>query len=221
MLFAADFNRIAGNSAGWCPTDSADNVAAVTTLRIWDSGMKWANIETAPGIFDWSKMDLTVNTLATNSHCSMSVIYTLGNTPIWASACAGQPDPGPCLPGPTSSGFGGGVQCAPGDGSLDFSCTPPSDLASDGTGTNLQFQTFVAALTARYAGKIAYYEVWNEADSPNFWCPDSDPGNLRSAASRGWFAWDGTSTTSSIAPIPRQACSARRSMTSPRARGDG
>lgn len=173
MLFAADFNRIAGNSAGWCPTDSAGNVAAVTTLRIWDSGMKWANIETAPGVFDWSKMDLTVNTLATNSNCSMSIIYTLGNTPIWASACSGQPDPGPCLPGPTSSGFGGGVQCAPGDGSLDFSCTPPSDVASDGTGTDLQFQTFVAALAGRYAGKIAYYEVWNEADSPNFWCPDS------------------------------------------------
>ena len=57
MLFAADFNKIASNPKGWCPTDSAGNVAAVTTLRIWDSGMKWANIETAPGVYDWSKMD--------------------------------------------------------------------------------------------------------------------------------------------------------------------
>ncbi len=191
MLFAADFNKIASNPAGWCPTDSLGNVAAVTTLRIWDSGMKWANIETAPGTFDWTKMDKTVNTLATNSHCAMSVIYTLGNTPIWASACSGQPDPGPCLPGPTASGFGGGEQCAPGDGSLDFSCTPPSDLNSDGTGTDLQFQTFIAALVDRYAGKIAYYEVWNEADSPNFWCPDAGSpatcvGSIPRMVRMGW-----------------------------------
>ena len=140
-------------------------MAAVTTLRIWDSGMKWANIRTAPGVFDWSKMDQTVTVLAQNPNCAMSIIYTLGNTPIWASACSGQADPSLCLPGPTSSGFGGGVQCAPGDGSLDFSCTPPSDVNSDGTRTDPQFQTFIAALADRYAGKIAYYEVWNEADS--------------------------------------------------------
>jgi len=196
MLFAADFNRIAGNSAGWCPTDSAGNVAAVTTLRIWDSGMKWANIETAPGVYDWSKMDLTVNTLATNPNCTMGVIYTLGNTPIWASACSGQPDPSPCLPGPTTtcsggSCFGGGVECAPEDGTLDYSCTPPSDVNSDGTGTDQQFQTFIAALADRYAGKIAYYEVWNEADSPNFWCPDAGSpatcvGSIPRMVRMGW-----------------------------------
>ncbi len=49
MLFAADFNKISSNPAGWCPTDSQGNVGAVTTLRIWDSGMKWADIETASG----------------------------------------------------------------------------------------------------------------------------------------------------------------------------
>jgi hypothetical protein len=185
MLFAADFNRISGNTAGWCPTDSAGNVAAVTTLRIWDSGMKWADIETAPGTYDWTKIDLTVNTLATNPNCAMSVIYTVGNTPPWASACAGQPDPGTCLPGPTSSGYGGGVWCAPQDGTHDFSCTPPSDVASDGTGTDLQFQTFIAALADRYAGKIAYYEVWNEADSPNFWCPDPSAGTGSPATCTG------------------------------------
>ncbi len=120
-------------------------------------------------------MDLTVNTLATNPNCPMGVIYTVGNTPPWASACAGQVDPSPCLPGATASGFGGGSQCAPATGvpgPYDFSCTPPSDVASDGTGTDQQFQTFIATLADRYAGKIAYYEVWNEADSPNFWCPD-------------------------------------------------
>ena len=195
MLFAADFNRITANGPGWCPTDSVGNTAAVTTLRIWDSGMKWADIETAPGVFDWSNMDLTVNTLATNPNCLMSIIYTFGNTPEWASACAGQGDPSPCLPGPTSSGFGGGVQCAPGDGTFDFSCVPPSDVASDGSGTDLQYQTFINTLVSRYAGKIAYYEVWNEQDSPNFWCPDAGSpttcaGSIPRAVRMGWDLWN-------------------------------
>lgn len=195
MLFAADFNRITGNSAGWCPQDSLGNVAAVSTLRIWDSGMKWADLETASGTFDWTKMDLTVNTLATNPNCPMNVIYTFGNTPEWASACAGQADPGPCLPGPTSSGYGGGVQCAPQNGTLDFSCTPPSDIAADGTGSDAQFQTFVSTLVARYKGKIQYYEVWNEADSPNFWCPDSGSpstctGSIPRVIRMGWDLWN-------------------------------
>jgi hypothetical protein len=199
MLFAADFNRITANGPGWCPTDSAGNTAAITTLRIWDSGMKWADIETAPGVFDWSNMDLTVNTLATNPNCLMSVIYTFGNTPEWAGACAGQADPSPCLPGPTSSGFGGGVQCAPGDGSFDFSCVPPSDVNSDGSGTDSQYQTFINTLVTRYTGKIAYYEVWNEQDSPNFWCPDSTStnpspstctGSIPRAVRMGWDLWN-------------------------------
>jgi hypothetical protein len=198
MLFASDFNRIAGNAPGWCPTDSAGKVAAVTTLRIWDSGMKWADIETGPGVYDWSKMDLTVNTLATNPNCAMGVIYTVGNTPAWASACAGQGDPSPCLPGDTTSGFGGGVQCAPGvgvPGAFDFSCTPPSDVGSDGSGSDLQFQTFINTLVSRYSGKIAYYEVWNEADSPNFWCPDSGSpaicaGSIPRMIRMGWDLWN-------------------------------
>src|ERR1035441_10631517 len=88
MLFAADFNKIASNPKGWCPTDSAGNVAAVTTLRIWDSGIKWANIETAPGVYDWSKMDQTVTVLAPNTTRAMSVIYTFGNTPLPADVAA-------------------------------------------------------------------------------------------------------------------------------------
>jgi hypothetical protein len=175
MLFAADFKELTSYSAGWCPTDSKGNVAAVSTLRIWDSGMKWQDLEASANQFNWSNLDFTVNTLATNPNCPMKIIYTVGATPEWASVCAGQPDPSPCLPGPTSSGYGGGIECAPGhlSGEYDYSCLPPSDVNQDGTGTDAQFQTFIAALSDRYAGKIAYYEVWNEGDSPNFWCPDA------------------------------------------------
>ena len=174
VLFAADFKYLTSNQSGWCPTDSKGNVAAVSTLRIWDSGMKWRDLETSNNVFDWSNLDFTVNTLATNPNCPMQIIYTAGGTPKWASVCAGDADPSPCLPGPTSAGYGGGIECAPGHltGEYDYSCLPPSDVNQDGTGTDAQFQTFIAALADRYAGKIAYYEVWNEGDSPNYWCPD-------------------------------------------------
>jgi hypothetical protein len=165
LLFAADFNSLPGV---WCPTDSQGKIAAVKTLRIWDSGMKWSDVETLPNQFDWTSMDNTLNNLVTNPNCPMGVIYTVGSTPQWASACASQPDVSTCLPGPTSSGFGGGTQCANAE---NYSCTPPSDVNADGTGADLQFQTFISNVADRYSGKIAYYEVWNEADSPNFWCP--------------------------------------------------
>ncbi|HLZ43528.1 MAG TPA: hypothetical protein VKQ11_21355 [Candidatus Sulfotelmatobacter sp.] len=201
VLFAADFKELSTYPAGWCPTDSKNNVAAVSTLRIWDSGMKWQDLETAAGVYDWSNLDFTVNTLATNPNCPMKIIYTVGGTPQWASVCAGQPDPSPCLPGPTSSGYGGGIECAPGhlSGQYDYSCLPPSDLNQDGTGTDAQFQAFIAALADRYAGKIAYYEVWNEGDSPNYWCPDPSyspgtpaicTGSVPRLIRMGWDLWN-------------------------------
>ncbi len=194
MLFSADFNGLSGR---WCPTDSAGNTAAIKTLRIWDSGMKWSDLEPANGQFNWSTIDNAVNNLVTDPSCPMGVIYTVGQTPVWASACAGQSDPSPCLPGPTTAGYGGGTQCAPGDGTEDFSCTPPSDVNPDGTGTDAQFQNFINTLVSRYPGKITYYEVWNEADSPNFWCPapgqgapSTCNGSLQIMVRMGWDLWN-------------------------------
>jgi hypothetical protein len=166
MLFASDFNALPPKV--WCPTDSGNNVASITTLRIWDSQEKWSDVEPSDGIFDFSKMDTTINSLVTNPSCTMGVIYTVGSIPQWATGCNGQPDPSPCLPGPTTSGFGGGTECA---NSTDYSCIPPSDVNGDGTGADAQFQNYISTLATRYGSQIAYYETWNEADSPNFWCP--------------------------------------------------
>jgi hypothetical protein len=102
-----------------------------------------------------------------NPACPMSVIYTVGGTPQWATACAGSGDPSTCLPGPTGSGFGGGTQCAMPD---HWSCLPPADVNTDGTGTDAYFQNFIYTVANRYGAAIQYYELPNEADSPNFWC---------------------------------------------------
>jgi hypothetical protein len=57
-------------------------------------------------------------------------------------------------------------------------CDPPTDLNSDGSGTNLYFRNWVGALgshvspasgyTATHA-QIVDYEVWNEPDTNQFW----------------------------------------------------
>lgn len=154
----------------WPPTDSNGQTLASTLFRLWDSGMKWSQIESANGVFTWTKLDEVVNGLVPNP--LMKVVYTFGSTPKWASACSAFADPSTCLPGPTGSGFGGGTQCS---SPTDYSCTPTSDVATDGTGTDAFFQNFVLALVNRYPNKIAYYEGWNEADSPNFWCQAPSP----------------------------------------------
>lgn len=150
----------------WPPTDSNGTTASITGFRIWDDGNKWSQIETSAGVFNWTKMDTIMNTLVTSP--VMNTIYTVGATPQWAGTCSAAADPSLCLPGPLGSGFGGGTQCA---SPSDYSCLPPSDVNNDGTGTDAQFNTFIATLTARYPNKITYYEEINESDSPNFWCP--------------------------------------------------
>lgn len=85
-------------------------------------------------------------------------------------------------------------------GSLPGQCAPPTDLNSDGTGTDLIWRTWVAAIASRVnstgyqAGTgtwaaggancpgaancthahIAYWEIWNEPDSTNFWTGSID-----------------------------------------------
>lgn len=45
----------------------------------------------------------------------------------------------------------------------------PSDVNSDGSGTDAAWQGFITAVATRYTGKIKYYEVWNEFNASNYW----------------------------------------------------
>ena len=133
-------------------------------------------VETGNGTYNWNKMDEILKNgtaytggapLVAVPQCPMSVIYTVGGMPQWATACAGSGDPSTCLPGPAGSGFGGGSQCAAPD---DWSCLPPADVNTDGTGNDAYFQNFVYAVANRYGSAIDYFALPNESDSPNFWC---------------------------------------------------
>lgn len=54
------------------------------SLRMWDDKTNWAQIESHPGVFNFSVVDtrLATETLAGHSE----VIYTFGAVPYWASS---------------------------------------------------------------------------------------------------------------------------------------
>jgi hypothetical protein len=72
---------------------------AFGAIRSWDAtDVSWANINTAPGVYDWSGFDAW---LTYGSGHGLDVLYTFGRTPLWASSK------------PTAhTGYGPG-QCAP------------------------------------------------------------------------------------------------------------
>ncbi len=53
-----------------------------TYWRVWDAGVDWARIETAPGVFDFNLLDQYVALAAQHN---IKMVYVAGNTPQWAS----------------------------------------------------------------------------------------------------------------------------------------
>jgi len=136
--------------------------------RFWDSYTAWAQINTAPGVFDWSTMDTRVNASLANN---VDILFDLARTPVWAQCASSNPK---CGSGKTS------WVCAynlPGEGGLG-QCFPPADLNVDGTGTNQHWIDWVTALASRYKGRIKYYEIWNEPTAPVMW-QGTDPQLVR------------------------------------------
>jgi putative glycosyl hydrolase len=107
---------------------------------------RWADINTAPGVYDWTtSFD---GWMAEAQAGGEDVLYTLYYTPSWTSSVPA----GAC----TSLGGGG--------------CYPPADLNADGTGSDQSFKDFVTALMKHVGpGKIKYLEVWNEPNITTEW----------------------------------------------------
>jgi hypothetical protein len=140
-FFGADFN---GHQI-WPGTDGMGATATLAGLRLWDNGVKWSEIETANGTYDWTTFN---EWLDLAQQANVDVLYTFGATPQFAAATT---PPANCnSPGP-------------------YSCAPPTDVNADGTGTDAMFQAFVTALVTQAAGRVSYYELWNEPDCPCFW----------------------------------------------------
>ena len=136
FFFGADFN----GSEVWPPTDGQHQIATLGAIRLWDDGVKWGQIETSKGVYNWASLDAWISR-AQAQH--LDVLYTFGDTPQWAGSI---PKNKPC------------------NSPSEYSCSAPTDVNQDGTGSDTNFSNFVTAVVNRYKGQIAYYELWNEAD---------------------------------------------------------
>ncbi len=68
------------------------------SIRLWDNGTAWTNIETSQGVFDWTNLDNAV-TIANQKGMS-DILMVLSGTPAWAT---NQRNP-LALPAPDASG---------------------------------------------------------------------------------------------------------------------
>jgi len=115
--------------------------------RNWDNGTRWSQTNTAPGVFDWTRIDYWLAQLKQHNP-AIVVGFTLGYTPSWAS---------------TNRTDG---QCDEGTGACDL----PADLNADGSGTNATWKAWITALAMHVNDptylqthqKISWYEIWNE-----------------------------------------------------------
>jgi hypothetical protein len=79
--FGTHFHRLDRAEHGFPATAWPDGL--VGALRLWDSGTRWADLEPAPGRFDFDRLDALVD--AARRH-GADVSLVLGSAPAWASA---------------------------------------------------------------------------------------------------------------------------------------
>lgn len=145
--------------------------ASYGTQRIWDSPpFQWGTLQTAAcgdidacaNGYDATNMSSFDGYLA---HLKTSgvgeVWYTMARTPHFATSA----------PNDSSCNYGGAGQGGLGQ------CDRPSDLADDGTGTNITFRKWYAFFAKRNNdatylqthAHIRFWEPWNEPDTAAFW----------------------------------------------------
>jgi hypothetical protein len=122
------------------------------TSRLFEVSTSWADIHTAPGTFNFTPLDTWI--ILGRMHGSPQFIYTFGLTPSWAST---SPSDTTCAYLPYGKGG---------------ACDPPKDLATNGTGTDANFKTFVTTLMTHLkamGNPINYFELWNTPQDNTQW----------------------------------------------------
>ena len=106
--------------------------------RLWDAHVTWADLQPGPSTWDFTRLDRYVELAQTHN---VDLLLTLGMTPRWASS---QPDK-------YSEWFG-----EYGEGAQ----SPPARIDD--------WREYVRNVATRYRGRIRYYEIWNEPNSPEY-----------------------------------------------------
>lgn len=139
-FFGIHLNKL-GRHNNW-PTFQPDLV------RMWGTGTTWHEMQPKAGAIQWrdnphaQRLEYYLHHVRKNSR-DAAVLMTIGMTPQWASQAG---DNGACA----TSSFG------------ERSCMPPAQMES--------WRKHVRELATRFdGGRIAVWEVWNEADVPTHW----------------------------------------------------
>lgn len=114
-------------------------------LRLWDTGTNWFELCSSASNCNFAPLDNWIN--VANAKGIDDIIYTFGHTPTWASSTPSDA---------TCSGIAG-------------ACWAPSDLKSDGTGTDQLWKNYVTAIATHVGSRIQYWEIWNEPYLAKYW----------------------------------------------------
>ncbi len=128
------------------------------TIRMHDTETTWNDIDKGNGTYDFTTLDQWRGLYKDNPPQSGSyqIMYTFTETPGYASS-------------DTSN------SCTSNNGNTHpaGSCAPPSDVCSDGSGTDAAFTNFVTALATHVntdsLPAIHNWEIWNEPNITGFW----------------------------------------------------
>ena len=106
------------------------------TLRLWDAGTNWSQVEAVRGTYNWKALDTSLD--VAKRHGMKDILLVLGGTPTWNAS-----------------------RIRPGDYPVPGAASAPKSLAA--------WDDFVSAVVTRYQGRIAAYQIWNEASLAMFW----------------------------------------------------
>lgn len=132
------------------------------TVRLWDTKTGWADMQVGPNCTHtvttdcrFSRLDTWINKF--NSPRA-KIILTLAKTPNFIASNTSD----------TNCGYTNSL------GTPNGSCTPPTDVNCDGTGTDATWINFITALwdhinASGFQGRINYLEIWNEWNVPTFY----------------------------------------------------
>src|SRR5579863_10195265 len=117
----------------------------VYSVRLHDTRTGWTDLNPSNGVYNWSVLDRWI--AAAEKQNAGPILYTFSQTPQWASS----------NPNDTTCRYGPGQ------------CDPPNDLNADGSGSDQHWKDFVTAFATHAAGKIRYWEMWNEPANTFYW----------------------------------------------------
>lgn len=109
------------------------------TIRLWDIGVTWKDVNPAEDVWDWSKLDETV--LLGEVSGAKDITYVLGMTPLWAAKNKNADHFAPWI----------------GQGSNSI----PAKME--------YWEKYVWNVATRYRGRIHNYQIWNEPQLKEFW----------------------------------------------------